>query len=389
VLKVPGPDTVSSAGSYPNQSPSTLDKPARRRSALRLAVLGDAAHVNVQRWCEGLTRAGADVHVLSFRDGDSKGWRVYPLPAPGLAGKLHYLACVPHVRRLLNMIRPQVLLSYYVTGYGTLGSLTGFHPIVQVTSGSDLLVALRNPVIRRIVRHNLSRADLVTAWAEHMAEAALANGAPVEKLMALPRGIPFSLFAGQRCMQPNTGRLRLISTRSLRADCNIGLLLEAAHLLQQGGVEFKVTVAGDGPLRHKLVLLADRLGLGDRVRFAGFVSNDALPSLLAQHDMYVALSPSDGVSASLLEAMAVGLFPIVPNHAANRLWIQNEQNGALLDELLPSSIARAIERAAVDVRLRERAWNVNGEIVRKDADLDRNCQQYLLRFEQLLDNPSL
>jgi glycosyltransferase involved in cell wall biosynthesis len=372
-----------------NQAAIWPDELIKRSATLRVALLADAGHVNTQRWCEGLTRAGADIHVLSFRDGESKGWKVYPLPVLSLRGKLQYVASLPHVRRLIRRIKPQVLVSYYVTGYGTLGSLTGFHPIIQVTSGSDLLVAVRNPVMRQIVRHNLSRADLVTAWAPHMAEAALENGAVAEKLMVLPRGIPLQGFAAQRREKPTSnGIVRIISTRSLRSDYNLNLLLEAMHLLSKRGLQFTLTLAGDGPQRQELVSQTERLGLSDHVSFVGFVDNDALPSVLAQHDIYVALIPTDGVSASLLEAMAVGLFPIVPDHPANRLWVQHEGNGSLLDRLSASSVAKAIEQAASDVSLRERAWRMNAEIVQEQADLDRNCEQYVLRFRQLLQDKS-
>lgn len=378
-------DAVTTPPLSTNQATIWPGRLIKRPPGLRIALLADAGHVNTQRWCEGLTRAGADVHVLSFRDGESKGWKVYPLPVPSLPGKLHYLASVPYVRRLIGRIKPQLLVCYYITGYGTLGSLTGFRPIIQVTSGSDLLLAVRNPLMKQIVRHNLSRADLVTAWAPHMAAAALVNGASAEKLMALPRGIPFRSFAAKRREKPaSNGVVRIISTRSLRSDYNLNILLQAVYLLRRHGLQFTLTIAGDGPQRQELVSLAERLGLIDRVSFVGFVANDALPATLAQHDIYVALSPTDGVSASLLEAMAVGLFPIVPDHPANRLWVQHEGNGSLLDQLSAASVATAIERAGSDVSKRERAWRMNAEIIQEQADLERNCEQYLIRFRQLL-----
>jgi glycosyltransferase involved in cell wall biosynthesis len=239
--------------------------------------------------------------------------------------------------------------------------------------------------MQRIVRHNLSRADLVTAWAPHMAKAALENGASATKLMALPRGIPFERFAGQRCQKPsNKGPVRIVSTRSLRAEYNIDILLQAADLLRKDRVQFTMTLAGDGPQRRELMSQCEALGLRHCVRFSGFVSNDRLPAVLAENDIYVSLSPSDGVSASLLEAMAVGLFPIVPNHPANRLWIEHERNGLLLDRIGASSVAQSIRDAISNVKLREAGWRMNAEIVREQADLDQNCEQYMIRFRQLL-----
>jgi glycosyltransferase involved in cell wall biosynthesis len=295
------------------------------------------------------------------------------------------VACVPHVRRVLKSIKPHVLLSYYVTGYGTLGSLTGFHPIVQVTSGSDVLLVLRNPLLKRLVRFNLAQADLVTSWAPHMARAAQELGATEDRTLVLPRGIPFRHFANARRSSPRkNGFPRIISTRSLKSDYNLDLLLRALQVLRESGFSFSLTLAGDGPERSGLVALSRQLGLEHHVQFVGFVPNEKLPSVLAEHDLYVSLVDSDGVSASLLEAMAVGLLPIVPDHPANRTWIKPGKAGLLLDDLSPRGVARVIARALTDLPLRRQAWAENSEIVRNGADLYRNAELFVDRFRQLV-----
>jgi glycosyltransferase involved in cell wall biosynthesis len=354
------------------------------KSILRLALLADAAHVNIQRWCEGLSQAGADIHILSFGSCVSEMNQTYRLPIPLLPGKLHYVAAVPYARRLIRLIRPHVLAAYYVTGYGTLGALAGYHPLVQVTSGSDVLLAPHNSLMRRLIRYNLSQADLVTAWAPHMAQAAQRLGAAEERILVLPRGIPFQHFASVHCSPPRNGDLvHIISTRSLKADYNLDLLLRAMRLLHESDVRFYLTLAGDGPHREELIALAQKLGLEHQVRFVGFVPNDELPLLLAQHNLYVSLVDSDGVSASLLEAMAVGLLPIVPDHPANRFWIKPGENGLLLDDLSPVAVAQAIGSAISNLSLRERAWQQNSDIVRNRADLYRNSEIFVERFWQL------
>ena len=161
------------------------------------------------------------------------------------------------------------------------------------------------------------------------------------------------------------------------------VLLEAADILRREGAHFSLTLAGDGPQAGDLIDQAGKLGLNDWVKFPGFVPNNSLPALLSRHDLYIALSPTDGVSASLLEAMAVGLFPIVPNHAANRLWVEDRKNGWLLDDLSPSKVAAAVRGAASDISLREYGWRTNANLVREQADLDRNCERYADRFQQL------
>ena len=74
-----------------------------------------------------------------------------------------------------------------------------------------------------------------------------------------------------------------------------------------------LTIAGDGPLRAELESLTAQLGMGARVRFAGFLAQEELRVLYASAHFF--LHPSEttaegdreGVPNSLLEAMATGL----------------------------------------------------------------------------------
>ncbi len=351
---------------------------------IRLALLADAGHVNIQRWCEGLSEAGGDIHVLSFNDGPPGIGHVHQLGPSKIPGKSRYIASVPRVRRILDEIDPHVVVAYYVTGYGLLGALAGYHPLVQVTSGSDVLLAPRNPFMKWLLRFNLSKADLVTAWAPHMARAAQDLGVPDDRILVLPRGIPSHRFSSaRRAASTATDPIKIICTRSLKEGYRLDLLCHAMSILQDGGVNFKLTIAGDGPLRSELMSLVTSLRLNERVCFAGFVLNDDLPELLAQHDIYVSLVDSDGVSASLLEVMAVGLTPILPDNPANRFWITSGENGALLSDLEPRTVARAILDVCANPQLRRCAWEQNSGRVARDGDLYRNSAKYIEHFRRL------
>jgi glycosyltransferase involved in cell wall biosynthesis len=153
--------------------------------------------------------------------------------------------------------------------------------------------------------------------------------------------------------------------------------------LSKSGVACALTICGEGPCREQIANDIHQLGLDDSVHLIGFVPNDRLASVLCEHDLYVSLIDYDGVSASLLEAMTVGLLPLVPNHLANRDWIQNGENGILLDGLSPDAIAQQIHRAITDLPLRRRAWDDNLEIVKKRADLSLNSTKFLQAFHDL------
>src|SRR6185503_9029583 len=69
----------------------------------------------------------------------------------------------------------------------------------------------------------------------------------------------------------------------------------------------RLTILGDGPLRHSLEALARSLGIADRVDTPGY--GDVLPRL-RQADLFVLSSDYEGLPAVVLEALASGV-PVV------------------------------------------------------------------------------
>ena len=361
-----------------------------QQTSLKIVVLGDANSINVQRWQQGLASAGADVHLLSIHIKDSTLDHMYPLSVPHipwLPKKLRYFTAISAARKMIAALKPDLLIGYFVTGYGTVSAFSGFHPMVQITSGEDILTSPSNPIMRPLIKHNLAKADLIVAWAPHMAEAAKALGCPDEKVFTLPRGIPLDVFRGKRAPQPeNNAPIRLISTRSLYPIYNIDVEIQTIKRLRDRGVDCTLTIVGDGPLRTDLEALVKELALDQYIRFVGIVPNEQLPSLLIQHPYYIALPTIDGVSASLLEAMATGIFPIVYDNLANQYWIQSGHNGLLLNSLEPDYIADVILRAVNDRDLRHYAWEHNPSLVFERGDLRSNTAAYLDRFRRLVDD---
>ncbi|MBC6956440.1 MAG: glycosyltransferase [Chloroflexi bacterium] len=349
---------------------------------MRIAIIGNASSPNVLSWIQGLRSVGADVHLISVHSPANPDSKTHVIRMPRPLRKLAYFAAVPAARQLLQQIQPDITVGYFATGYGTLAMLTGWKPLVIVTAGSDLFVApYRNPVIRRILRLTLRRADLVVALAPHMAEQAIRLGACSEKIFIQPHGIPLDKFGSARCAVPTEDdSLRVISTRSLKPIYNIDRLIEAVALLDD--LQTAASIVGHGPLRDSLTAQVQVCGIEDRIVFTGRVSNAELPEILARHNVYVSLTDTEGVSASLLEAMAVGLTPIVRDIDANRYWITDGENGLLLPDSSPKTVADALRRVDNDMKIRQRAYEQNPTIVRERGDLSCNSVRYIQKFRQ-------
>lgn len=106
----------------------------------------------------------------------------------------------------------------------------------------------------------------------------------------------------------------------LVSDKGADLAIKSIHkLLTEGGLPqvtntdgFVLTIIGDGPFRKDLELLADHLGIGDRVHFVGMLTGNALVSCLNDHKYILVPSICEEAFGNVvLEGMACGCIPIV------------------------------------------------------------------------------
>ena len=88
-------------------------------------------------------------------------------------------------------------------------------------------------------------------------------------------------------------------------------LLEALRVLREhdrGADRLRLVIVGDGPLRGELAGAVRRLALDDAVWMPG--SRADVPSLMRAMDVFVLPSRNEGISNTVLEAMASGL-PVI------------------------------------------------------------------------------
>lgn len=118
-------------------------------------------------------------------------------------------------------------------------------------------------------------------------------------------------------------------------------LLEALARIRDERV---VTVfVGDGPLEPSIRRRAVELGLGDRVRFAGYRRD--IPALLAASDALVLVSEREGLPRSVLEAMAAGR-PVIGTRIRGIVDAVGDDAGWLVPKYDVDALAEAIDEAA-------------------------------------------
>jgi glycosyltransferase involved in cell wall biosynthesis len=140
------------------------------------------------------------------------------------------------------------------------------------------------------------------------------------------------------------------------------------------GLPGRLEVIGDGARREDWAALADGLGLGERVRFRGFVSEQELLEAYAGADLFCMPGVAELQSLVTLEAMAAGLPVVAADAMALPHLVRPGRNGWLYT---PGDVAELSTRLAAllgDAATRRRMGAASREIVAAhaiDATLDR------------------
>ncbi len=112
----------------------------------------------------------------------------------------------------------------------------------------------------------------------------------------------------------------------------------------------------------------EKLGITESVRLLPFLPQVQLWMLFQRALVSVSVSQHDGTPNSLLEAMAIGCLPVVGDIESTREWVEDGQNGFLVDPDDPVTLADAILNGLGDKALREKAAKINAGIIRERAE---------------------
>jgi glycosyltransferase involved in cell wall biosynthesis len=165
---------------------------------------------------------------------------------------------------------------------------------------------------------------------------AIPNG--VEDVRPNPEIKPSEL---RRRLGAQESDLLILTTSRLATDKGLEYLIEAAAMLPR--TNFRVCIAGDGPQRSQLEQLACHLGVAERVILLGH--REDVRDLLAACDLVVVASLREGLSMSLLEAMAAGK-PIIATSIGSQRELASQADMA---RMVPPGDAPALLEAILEL----------------------------------------
>jgi glycosyltransferase involved in cell wall biosynthesis len=261
----------------------------------------------------------------------------------------------PWLRRIPTLIQP--------ASAGQFGEAAG----LGRTRGLFML----RPLILRNTAFAAISAEIDREWRE--------LGVPESRLIRMASGVDAEMFrpgpdSVELALLP---RPRVMFTGRLHPQKNLPLLLEAWTSVARHSPANLILI-GPGSERQSLVELATSLGISERVQFVGAVDNPA--DYLRGADLFVLPSVAEGMSNSLLEAMATALPCVVSGIGGNIDLVSDGQTGRLVSTATPEAWSKTLLELLADPNGARRLGAAARDRIDREFAMpvivDRYCELY-------------
>ncbi len=306
---------------------------------MKIAYLAAQSAIHTVRWANALAQRGHSIFLITMHIGDEplhEDVQLFQLPIQAPWG---YFLNAPFLTRLLKRLQPDFLHVHYATGYGTLGRLSRFEPLILSVWGSDVFDFPRQSRWHKaFVVKNLRAATQICSTSHIMATTTQQLCGDDKAIAITPFGIDISLFYPRPELR-NHRVFKIGTVKTLEPKYGVDTLIQAFYQLRNQlqkkdpllAQQLRLCIAGDGRQCAELQALVTELGLATVTEFAGHLPHAQVPTYLNQLDIYVAASRMESFGVAILEASACGL-PVVVSRVGGLPEVVEEGLTGLLVE---------------------------------------------------------
>jgi sugar transferase (PEP-CTERM/EpsH1 system associated) len=258
------------------------------------------------------------------------------------------------------------------------------HDLDGLSVKEQVLRRLHAPLVERYVTVSRSLRDYLVERVGIRPEriTTICNGVDTGKFMPAPRKpadvLPAQLAGEGLVIIGTVGRLQPVKDQRL-------LLHAFGELVRQSpalATTARLLVVGNGPLRDTLTQLAQSLGIAHLTAFTGDRTDVA--QLLQCMDVFVLPSLAEGISNTLLEAMATGLPVVATRVGGNVELVRDGENGALFESGDVASLTRLLAGYVTDGGMRRRHGERSRRLALDSFSLEAMIEAYRGAYETLI-----
>lgn len=314
----------------------------------------------------GLIARGHDVRIITPQPQNSKGLYQDDVIFIGNGGDfrspLHttaqFSASVDpdEIDEVLNRERFDVLhfhepwvpvLSRQILARSRAVNIATFHAKLPETMMSRTVARVVTPYTKSALKYLHALTAVSDAAAEYV------SSLTDEPITIIPNGIDLKKFKPAKHPPRPQTRKTILYIGRLERRKGLKYLLKAYEVLAQGQDDIQLIVAGDGPDREKMEMLAATMMLPN-VSFLGFVSDEVKMELLQSADLFCAPAVyGESFGIVLLEAMASGLVTVAGDNSGYRSVMQEMGSLSLVNPHETDEFARRLQLLLNEVVLRK------------------------------------
>jgi 1,2-diacylglycerol 3-alpha-glucosyltransferase len=319
------------------------------------------------RLAKGMTGRGHNVHVLACRADNGKSFTefrseatVHRLRSHGVPTHEYFRICFPweikkEISLLFDRVKPDVvhIQSHYMIGEHVLYEADKRG--IRIVATNHFMPENLNPflpfpqwfknIIGRISWKDMGkvmgRADVVTTPTP-LAAKAMHQHAFLRKVLPLSNGIDsaaYELQPGEH-IEPHAHPTVMFAGR-LAEEKHVDVLIEAISKTPPE-LNVHLEIVGGGEVRSSLETLVQRLGLGDRVKFLGLVSDEELRETYIKADLFCMPGTAELQSLVTLEAMSASTPVVLADAMALPHLVRDGENGYLFTPNDSDDLAKKI-----------------------------------------------
>ena len=286
---------------------------------MRICFLAPANNYHTKKWCKWFTEQGYEVHVVSFIDSAIPNVVVHYINTGADAegsdtSKLKYLIKAKAVRKIVDLINPDVVNVHYATSYGTVAALSGIKKYVLSVWGSDVYDFPKKSFLHKaLLKFSLSRATYLFSTSQAMADEA--SKYTKKKIEITPFGVDMKLFNPDKRVRKKDNYFVVGTVKALTPKYGIDYLLKAVAIVKNEHPEIpiRLRIAGKGEQEIQYKHLSEKLGVDNITTWLGFISQEDAAKEWANMDLAIVASTleSESFGVSAVEAEACGIPVII------------------------------------------------------------------------------
>lgn len=346
---------------------------------MKIGLLSAASSIHTVRIANALKAKGEDVVVISLPNHEDKEQLldVKAIYLKTAGGKGYYLNA-KEVDRIAEEEHLDVLNAHYASGYGTLGRLSGVHPLILSVWGSDVFsFPIQNPLNRGILKKNLKAADLIYSTSQCMADEIRKYAAKYKEIILTPFGVDTELFVPSE----NENKDKSIFTFGFLKGSNpiygVDLFLDAFEITYKWACEKGIVITaeicgasaeGDG-MAEKIAAMVGK----EAVHYVGRIPHENMPGFIRQCDAVCITSREESFGVVALEAMACGV-PCITTDAPGLAEVMLDGSTGLVTEKEPALIAEKMIRMIEEPELRKQFIIHSRKHVEENYDFEKNIE---------------